>query len=189
MSGDQRVLAIYTLSAIVVTVYAIRNREARYLPDLFGLALALAAPRQTYAIVCVALLAIVRHTPLARGLAGGLPDWLCLLLLPGAMSSWGEDDETMRGDPVHGAVPRTDTNAESPPDRDITRGAWLRAMACARDENGRYVFSANQIVKAIGGHRATILARVKACRGSELPPAYRADDNTTAPATYPVSKR
>ena len=76
--------AIIAMLAIVVTLYALKESHTHYLPDLLGLALALAAPRQSMAIGAVALLAIVRHSALSRGLAVGVPEWLRAVALPGA---------------------------------------------------------------------------------------------------------
>jgi len=80
----QNTFAIYAMCAIVISLYAIRNSEAHFLPDLFGLALAFTAPRQTYAIGAVIILAVIRHSWLAHGFAGVIPDWLIPVVLPGA---------------------------------------------------------------------------------------------------------
>ena len=90
----QNTYAIIGMFAIVVTLYALRDSHAHYLPDLFGLALALAAPRQEYAISAVLILAIIRHSPLARGLAESVPDWLLVVVLPGARNMSISDDES-----------------------------------------------------------------------------------------------
>jgi hypothetical protein len=86
--------AIVGMLAIVITLYALRESHLHWMPDLFGLALALAAPRQSYAIGAVALLAIVRHSGLARGLSDGVPVWLLPILLPGARNMSISDDES-----------------------------------------------------------------------------------------------
>jgi hypothetical protein len=88
--------AIMAMSAIVITIYALRNAEAHYLPDLLGLALALAAPRQGVAIVAWVLVAVVRHSPLALGLATIAPPWLIPLALPGARDMSISADEAER---------------------------------------------------------------------------------------------
>lgn len=82
--STQNTYAIYALCAIVISCYAMRNSEAHYLPDLFGLALALSAPRQWPALGAWLIVVLVRHTPLATGLARGVPDWLLIVVLPGA---------------------------------------------------------------------------------------------------------
>jgi len=84
MITTQNTYAIYAMCAIVITLYALRNSEAHYLPDLFGLALAFTTPRQSMAIGAVVVLAIIRHSPLAAGLADRVPTWLHSVLLPGA---------------------------------------------------------------------------------------------------------
>ncbi len=76
--------AIVGMCAIVITIYALRNSEAHYLPDLFGLALALAAPRQSFAIGAWLVVTLLRHSWLGYGLGYGLPAWALWLLLPGA---------------------------------------------------------------------------------------------------------
>jgi hypothetical protein len=86
--------AIVAMLAIVVTLYALRDSHVHYLPDLFGLALALAAPRQSMAIGAVAIVALIRHTGLAHGLAAGMPDWLLPILLPGARNMSISDGES-----------------------------------------------------------------------------------------------
>jgi hypothetical protein len=81
---DQNTYAIYAMCAIVITLYALKNDHARYLPDLFGLALALAAPQQSLAIGAVLIAAMLRHSGLAYGLADYVPDWLLPIVLPAA---------------------------------------------------------------------------------------------------------
>ena len=81
---QQNILAIAALMSLLVTLYAIRAGHARYLPDMALLALALLAPRQWLALGAAGLVIMVRHTGLARGLAGDLPGWTHALLLPGA---------------------------------------------------------------------------------------------------------
>jgi hypothetical protein len=76
--------AVLAMCAIVITVYALRSSEAHYLPDLLGLALALAAPRQSMAIGAWLLVVLLRHTPIGFGLADSVPSWLLVLLLPRA---------------------------------------------------------------------------------------------------------
>jgi hypothetical protein len=82
--NDQNKYAIIGMFAVVITLYALRHSHTHYLPDLFGLALATTAPRPSYAIGAVLLLAMIRHSPLARGLAESVPGWLIVVLLPGA---------------------------------------------------------------------------------------------------------
>jgi hypothetical protein len=90
--------------------------------------------------------------------------------------------------PVHVPAPGiAPVPAESPAGLDI-RDAWIVSMAQARDEHGEYLFSANDIFKANGGHRATVLARVKEIQHGAAPAPFRQEDGTTAPAHYPVSK-
>lgn len=93
--------------------------------------------------------------------------------------------------PVHVPIPSTagsaDTKAVSYGDDESRRDQFLITMADQRDERGVYLFSSNQIHAAIGGHRATVLARVKDRRAATLPPLYRQDDGGTAPAEYPVT--
>lgn len=150
----------------------------------------------------VGALLIVRHVPtLAEDIASGLKlhDYTgltaaCLrLLLPGARSlmvSGGDGEEETRGaqvvvEPMPGIA---GSSAVAPPDRDITKDDWIVAMAEATDSKGAYVFSANQIDKAIGAHRATTLARVREVRSGVPVAQFRQDDGDTAPATYPVTK-
>lgn len=91
--------------------------------------------------------------------------------------------------PVLVSVPGTsDTKADQPPDRDITKAAWLVAMAEAKDERGAYLFSANDIYKAFGGRRGPVMARIKEIRERTPPAQFRQEEGGTAPATYPVTK-
>lgn len=76
--------AILAMCAITITIYAVRNSEAHYLPDLLGLALALAAPRQSLALAAWLVVTLVRHSPLALALAPSVPSWLLVVLLPRA---------------------------------------------------------------------------------------------------------
>lgn len=82
--NDQNTYAIIGMFAIVITLYALRHSHTHYLPDFFGLALALVAPRPSYAVGAVILLALIRHSGLAHGLADRVPDWLLVVVLPGA---------------------------------------------------------------------------------------------------------
>jgi hypothetical protein len=91
--SDQNKYAIIGMFAIVITLYALRDSHTHILPDLFGLALALTAPRQSYAIGAVAILALIRHSPLAHGLAGGVPMWLWPIVLPAARNMSIAEDE------------------------------------------------------------------------------------------------
>lgn len=93
MTPEQHTYAIIGMLAVVITLYALKESHTHYLPDLFGMALALAAPRQSMAIGAVLLLAVVRHSHLAHGLADRVPDWLLPIVLPAArnMSSVDED--------------------------------------------------------------------------------------------------
>ena len=92
---DQNKYAIIGMCAIVITLYAIRDSHTHYLPDLLGLALALASSRQEYALGAVAVLALIRHNGrLASSLAEGVPWWLLPLLLPAAGNMSISDDES-----------------------------------------------------------------------------------------------
>lgn len=95
--NDQNTYAIIGMFAIVITLYALRHSHTHWLPDFFGLAFALVAPRPSYAIGAVVLIAMIRHTPLARGLAESVPGWLLVVVLPGAvhMSIPAEDAEEL----------------------------------------------------------------------------------------------
>jgi hypothetical protein len=81
---DQNRYAIYFMGAIVITLYALKNSHTHYLPDLFGLAFALASKNQSYGIAAVVIMFIIRHSPLAYSVAGLLPEWLLPVALPGA---------------------------------------------------------------------------------------------------------
>lgn len=117
--NDQHWYAIVAMLAIVVTCYALRNSEAHYLPDLFGLALALAAPRQSYAIGAVAIVALIRHSPLAGGLAVGVPIWLVPILLPAARNmSIAEDESSALESAYKTAISEENSTAEN---SEITR--------------------------------------------------------------------
>lgn len=80
--SDKNWYAIVGMLAIVVTLYALKSQHVSYLPDLFGLVLALAAPQQSYAIGAWAILAIIRHSGLAIAFADVVPDWLHAIVLP-----------------------------------------------------------------------------------------------------------
>lgn len=95
--SDKNTYAIIAMFAIVITLYALKESHTYYLPDFFGLALATTAPRPSYAVGAVLILAIIRHSPLARGLADVVPGWLLVVVLPGAykMSISDEDAEAL----------------------------------------------------------------------------------------------
>jgi hypothetical protein len=82
----QNTYAMLGMCAIVITLYAMKESHVHYLPDFFGLVLALAAPRPSYAIGCVLVLALIRHSRLAHGLSDSIPSWLLLVALPGALN-------------------------------------------------------------------------------------------------------
>jgi len=93
MSNENK-YAIISMFAIVITLYALKESHTHYLPDLFGLALALAAPRPSYAVGAVILLALIRHSGLAYGLAECVPSWLLPVALPGARNMSISADES-----------------------------------------------------------------------------------------------
>lgn len=82
--SQQNTYAIIGMFAIVITLYALKESHTHWLPDFFGLALATIAPRPSYAVGAVILLALIRHSPLSRGLAESVPGWLLVVVLPGA---------------------------------------------------------------------------------------------------------
>jgi len=84
MIASQNTNAVLAMCAIVITCYTIRKSEAHYLPDLLGLALALAAPRQSLALLAWLVVTLIRHSPLALALAPNVPSWLLIVLLPRA---------------------------------------------------------------------------------------------------------
>jgi hypothetical protein len=90
----QNTYAIIGMFAIVITLYALKESHTHYLPDFFGLALATVAPRPSYAIGAVIIIAIIRHSPLAMGLARSVPDWLLIVVLPGACNMSIPDEES-----------------------------------------------------------------------------------------------
>lgn len=92
--SDTNMYAIIGMCAIVITLYALKESHTHYLPDFFGLALALIAPRPSYAVGAVAIVAILRHTPLANGLAESVPEWLIGVVLPGARNMSISDEES-----------------------------------------------------------------------------------------------
>lgn len=109
--SNQNTYAILAMCAIVITCYALRNSEAHYLPDLLGLALALAAPRQSYAIGAVIILAIIRHSPLGMGLAESVPRWLLVIVLPGAYKmSISEAESTEAEDAFQSRILESESN-------------------------------------------------------------------------------
>jgi hypothetical protein len=128
----------------------------------------------------------------------GMTAWLARVLLPGwrspetLMSIVEDERQNNARVPVHVPVPSTagspDTAAILPNDDESMRDQFLNIMADQKDERGNYLFSSNQIHAAIGGHRATVLARVRDRRAATLPAQFRQDDGDIAPATYPVTK-
>jgi len=125
----------------------------------------------------------------------GVAAWVARVLLPawdGARVIMSNDeDEEDENDRVAVVVPVPGSLVpppQTPPDRDITRDGWIVKLALARDEDGDYMFSANQIDKAIGAHRATTLEKIKAVRANQPPAQFRQPDASTAPASYPVTK-
>lgn len=153
----------------------------------------------------VACLMIVRHTPaLSADVAALLgldafDGWtarLVVFALPALRSLMvSEEDAAQKNGAVsvHVLRPETagslDTGAIRPNDDETMRDQFLILMADQRDERGGNLFSANQIHAAIGGHRATVLAKVRDRRSNTLPAAFRQSDGTTAPAEYPVTSQ
>lgn len=147
----------------------------------------------------VGALMIVRHTPalsadvVALLRLDSFDGWtarLVVFALPALRSLMSNAEarpsETVR-EPVHVPVPGTAlVSGESPAVRDI-RDDWIVRMAEAKDEKGKFLYSANDIFKANGGHRATVMARVKEVQTGVPPAEFRQNDGTTAPAEYPVT--
>jgi hypothetical protein len=92
--SSQNTYAIIGMFAIVITLYALKESHTSYLPDFFGLALAMTAPRPSYAIGAVVIIGLIRHSPLAIGLAEWVPRWLLVVVLPGAYYMSIAEDES-----------------------------------------------------------------------------------------------
>lgn len=116
--------------------------------------------------------------------------WLWPYVQPLIMSRLGWAPKEKGGEKaVHVPIQGTAVVSAKPPsDRNIIIDAWIVALADARDEKGGDLFSANDIFKAVGGHRAAVLARVKAIRSGVPPAQFRQEDGATAPADYPVTR-
>jgi hypothetical protein len=110
----QNTYAIIAMLSIVVILYALRDSHLHWLPDLFGLALALAAPRQSYAIGAVAILVMIRHSGLSWGLSRGVPEWLLPVVLPGTRHMSISDDESSAAETAYKElISAPETNCES----------------------------------------------------------------------------
>lgn len=194
------------LSVLVLLAgYAVAVRwefRAYMLPDAALLVLLVYRPSLGL-LAWVALLLAVRHVPtLARDLAclmrlADFDGWTAravLFALPALLpdmvimsSAPDQQVAALADNPVHVSVPGSAVVSAVPPSELDMRDQFLIAMADQKDERGAYLFSANQIHAAIGGHRATVLAMVKDRRASTLPPVYRDQTGDTVPATHPVS--
>lgn len=160
--NNQNTMAIMAMCGIVITIYALRNAEAHYLPDLLGLALALAAPRQGVAIVAWLALAVVRHSGLALGLATLLPPWLIPLALPGARDmsiSGAEYDQLAQAYKVRISEAETDPgNTEEPqpvavdPSESILTGMTF-VMAKAVISGAISIGEATKLASGVGSGR------------------------------------
>jgi len=112
--SDQRTNAIIAMLAIVVALYALRSGHAHLLPDMIGLALALAAPRQELGIGAWLAVVMVRHTRLAVGLKNSVPTWLMPIVLPAAHHmSISEDESSSLESAYKEAIRARETNKES----------------------------------------------------------------------------
>jgi hypothetical protein len=96
--SDQNKYAIIGMFAIVITLYALRDSHLHYLPDLFGLALAITAQRPIWAIGAVAVLAMIRHSFMADAFAHLVPYWMQGVVLPGACNMSSDAAEYERGE-------------------------------------------------------------------------------------------
>lgn len=166
--------------------------------DVILIAILIARPSFELAAWVAALLAI-RHTPalalsaahlLKLDTCEGWTAQLAVLVLPPLAAFMSRPappaEQNNSRNPVQEPVRRTaDTNALPPPDRDITKDDWIASMARAKDAAGKWVFSANQIYAAVGGHRASVLDQIRAIR-DDAPAVFRSEDGT-GPASYPVS--
>lgn len=116
--SDTNMYAILGMCAIVITLYAMKESHTHYLPDFFGLALAMTAPRPSYAVGAVVIIALIRHSSLARGLAESMPGWLLVVVLPGARNMSISDDESSALESAYKArileENSTDENTEIP---------------------------------------------------------------------------
>jgi len=72
-----------------------------------------------------------------------------------------------------------------------TEQAIERAIPLAKqvDETGAYCYSANEIVRTVGGDRNAVLATIKELRAVPPSAEFRQPDGSTAPARYPVTSR
>lgn len=82
---DWRTLVVISVLGLLLAGYMARNGHARYVADLVVVCGAFFTRHPQLAIVGCAILIIVRHSGLVAGaLATGMPDWLSVILLPGA---------------------------------------------------------------------------------------------------------
>lgn len=157
-------------------------------------AIFIARPSAWLAIILLGLTLFRRWPWLANAIAhrleldtyDGMTAYAARIALPAwsHMSSAAAPEETIA---VPGTAGTAGTSAIRLPDRDISDD-WIVALAEAKLPNGKRRFSAEKIFALVGGHRATVQARVKEIQECVPPPQFRQEDETTAPASYPVSK-
>jgi DNA-binding beta-propeller fold protein YncE len=194
------------LSVVVLLAgYAVAVRwefRAYMLPDAMLLVLLVYRP-SIGLLAWVALLLAVRHVPtLARDLAmlmrlAEFDGWTAravLFALPALLpdmvimsSAAPQQVAALADSPVHVPVPGTAVVSPKMTTGDITKDEWIEKMARAVNEKGKYVYSANTIFKANGGHRATVLAMVAEIQQGAQPAQFRQESGGVAPADYPVS--
>jgi DNA-binding beta-propeller fold protein YncE len=194
------------LSVVVLLAgYAVAVRwefRAYMLPDAMLLVLLVYRP-SIGLLAWVALLLAVRHVPtLARDLAmlmrlAEFDGWTAravLFALPALLpdmvimsSAAPQQVAALADSPVHVPVPGTAVVSPKMTTGDITKDEWIEKMARAVNEKGKYVYSANTIFKANGGHRATVLAMVAEIQQGAQPAQFRQESGGVAPADYPGS--
>jgi hypothetical protein len=190
----------------LLTAYAVAVRwqfRAYQLPDA-GLLILLVYRPSVGLLAWVALLLAVRHVPtLARDLAclmrlAEFDGWTAravLFALPALMPDMvimsnapPQQTAAIGAAPVHVSAPGTAVVSPKMTTGDIIKDEWIATMARALDDKGRYLYSANAIFKANGGHRATVMAMVKEIQQGKPPAQFRHESGQLAPAEYPVSK-
>ncbi|HWP90065.1 MAG TPA: hypothetical protein VNM70_19450 [Burkholderiales bacterium] len=67
----------------------------------------------------------------------------------------------------------------------LTDEEWLILLARQKLRDGKYRLSANEVYRIVGGNRNDVLGIVRQLRETAQ---YRQPDETTAPATYPVTR-
>lgn len=167
-------IVIYEAMVFFLIGMAIWNRRFAWVIDLTLLAFVPFCPHPPTWIVAIVMVGVGRRWPrwLARDLArkcraDRMPDHLLMVCFPGSRTGTNQPrpSSSDTGSPHQNQIEPSEP-AQNEPDN---RAATIDYLTRLRAPDGGYLYSANAILKLVGGTAAEVKAQIKAIRDAESP--------------------